>query len=205
MLNVKLRLLLRLILESLLRMRSIPLGSINIGDYTTGMPLVISRAPNIVSIGKFCSISPEVTIIPSLGHVPSYEKNRNCRVSTYPLHDLCGGWQSKWDLPGDANFVVVGNDVWIGANAVIMNDISNGIIVGAGSVVNSKFGPYSIVAGNPGKIIKMRILCILLALYTIKSVYKFYIFISCTPALNSNINDLFLKVSYIQELNGLYF
>jgi acetyltransferase-like isoleucine patch superfamily enzyme len=140
-------------------MKSMPLGSVEIGDYTSGIPLVISRvAANIVRIGKFCSISPEVTIVPSLGHIPSYKENRNYRVSTYPLHDLCGGWKAEYDLPGDKNFVVVGNDVWIGTKAILLPGIKvgDGSIVGAGAVVTHDVPPYAIVAGVPAKVIGFR-------------------------------------------------
>jgi acetyltransferase-like isoleucine patch superfamily enzyme len=150
---------LKIIIEALIRTKSIPLGTVKIGDYTTGTPLVISRAgKNVVEIGKFCSISPEVTIIPSLGHIPSYKKNRNYRVSTYPLHDLCGGWKAKWNLPGDANFVIVGNDVWIGTKAILLPGITigDGSIIGAGAVVAHDVPPYAIVAGVPAKIIQFR-------------------------------------------------
>lgn len=52
--------------------------------------------------------------------------------------------------------VDLGNDVWIGAHAIIMNDISDGSIVGAGSVVTKKFDSFQIVAGNPAVVIKKR-------------------------------------------------
>ena len=45
----------------------------------------------------------------------------------------------------------VGNDVWVGAHAVVMEDIGDGVIVGAASVVNKPVEPYTIVAGNPAR------------------------------------------------------
>jgi virginiamycin A acetyltransferase len=52
----------------------------------------------------------------------------------------------------------IGNDVWIGDNAVIIKGkkIGNGSIIGAGSVVTRDVEPFSIVAGNPAKLIKKR-------------------------------------------------
>jgi len=52
----------------------------------------------------------------------------------------------------------VGNDVWIGAMSTIMSGITigDGAIVGAGSTVTRDVPPYAIVAGNPGKIVKLR-------------------------------------------------
>ena len=50
----------------------------------------------------------------------------------------------------------IGEDTWIGNHSVIMNEIGKGCIIGAGSVVNDSIEDYSIVAGNPAKVIKKR-------------------------------------------------
>ncbi len=59
------------------------------------------------------------------------------------------------DLPlkGDT---VIGNDVWIGQNAVILPgvQIGDGAIIGANSVVGSNIAPYTIVAGNPARVLR---------------------------------------------------
>ena len=81
-------------------------------------------------------------------------------VSTFPFYTL-EGWEqtppSKEDLPlkGDT---VIGNDVWIGQNAVILPGvhIGDGAIIGANSVVGSNVDPYTIVAGNPARVIRKR-------------------------------------------------
>jgi len=54
--------------------------------------------------------------------------------------------------------IIIENDVWIGATATIMSGvkISNGAVVGAGSVVTKDVPPYAIVAGNPAKVVKYR-------------------------------------------------
>lgn len=61
------------------------------------------------------------------------------------------------DLPlkGDT---VIGNDVWIGQNAVILPGvhIGDGAIIGASSVVGSDIEPYTIVVGNPAKVLHKR-------------------------------------------------
>ena len=46
--------------------------------------------------------------------------------------------------------------MWIGVNTVIFEDIGDGAVVAAGSVVTKKVEPYSIVGGNPARLIKMR-------------------------------------------------
>ena len=50
----------------------------------------------------------------------------------------------------------IGNDVWIGSNSVVMEDIEDGCIIGSGSVVNKRMGRYSIVAGNPARVLRKR-------------------------------------------------
>lgn len=65
--------------------------------------------------------------------------------------------QQKRDLPikGD---IVVGNDVWFGYDSLIMNGVTigNGAIIAARAVVIKDVSAYSIVAGNPAKVVKMR-------------------------------------------------
>jgi acetyltransferase-like isoleucine patch superfamily enzyme len=68
---------------------------------------------------------------------------------------------SRFDVPmtqqnGKMKRISIGNDVWIGTNAVVMDDVGTGSIVGAGSIVTSKVEEYSIVAGNPAKVVRKR-------------------------------------------------
>jgi maltose O-acetyltransferase len=55
--------------------------------------------------------------------------------------------------------VIIEDDVWIGSNVIIMPGlkISKGTIIGAGSIVTKSFPAYSIIAGNPAKLIKSRL------------------------------------------------
>ena len=54
--------------------------------------------------------------------------------------------------------VNIGNDVWVGANAMIMSGVSiqDGAIIAAGAIVTKNVSPYTIVAGNPAKTVKKR-------------------------------------------------
>lgn len=68
---------------------------------------------------------------------------------------------SRVDVPmihqdGRMKRIRVGSDVWVGAHCVIMEDIEDGAVVGAGSVVINKVEPYTIVAGNPARLIRKR-------------------------------------------------
>jgi virginiamycin A acetyltransferase len=65
------------------------------------------------------------------------------------------------DLPmraqqGIKKMVVIGDDVWIGTNAIVMKDVSQGTVVGAGSIITKTFPPFQVIAGNPASVIKAR-------------------------------------------------
>jgi len=105
-------------------------------------------------IGKFCQIAAGVEFIMNGAN---HQMNA---VSTFPFYTL-EGWNmappASADMPFKGN-TVIGNDVWIGQNAVILPGvhIGDGAIIGACSVVGSDVNPYSIVAGNPAKLIRKR-------------------------------------------------
>ncbi len=123
-----------------------------IGECTYGSPNVIKEKDyGNLKIGKFCSIASGVTFFLIGDHRMDW-------VSTYPFKRLykkasCfSGWPK---VKGD---IIVGNDVWIGFDAVILGGITigNGAVVGAYSVVAKDIPPYAIVVGNPARIIKYR-------------------------------------------------
>ena len=105
-------------------------------------------------IGKFCQIAAGVEFIMNGAN------HKMDGASTFPFY-IFEGWEQ--DVPplstmphkGDT---VVGNDVWIGQNAVILPgvQIGDGAIIGANSVVGSDVEPYTIAAGNPAKPIRKR-------------------------------------------------
>ena len=107
-------------------------------------------------IGKFCAIAEGARFIMNgANHTLS-------GFSTYPFNIFGHGWergfdQTAWEreLRGDT---VIGNDVWIGMDAVIMPgvDIGDGAIVGAKAVVTHDVPAYAVVAGNAAKVVKMR-------------------------------------------------
>ncbi len=105
-------------------------------------------------IGKFCQIAAGV------GFVMNGANHQMNAISTFPFYTL-EGWEMEppaiSDLPlkGDT---VIGNDVWIGQNAVILPGvhIGDGAIIGANSVVGSDVAPYTIMIGNPAKPLRKR-------------------------------------------------
>ncbi|MDK0655132.1 CatB-related O-acetyltransferase [Clostridium perfringens] len=108
---------------------------------------------NCKSIGKYCSIAKGACI--GLGKHPKEW------VSTSPLfYSRYRGLvkDTLYDYKIDDKKVEIGNDVWIGTNTLILNNINigNGAIIGAGSVVTKNVEEYSIVAGIPAKVIGYR-------------------------------------------------
>jgi acetyltransferase-like isoleucine patch superfamily enzyme len=119
------------------------------GDYSyLGDNCRVSSSKNTpVEIGKFCSIADNVVICPTQHPL----KN----VTTHnQLYDLL---QIKIKNIGKGG-VKIGNDVWIGANAIILDGvkIGDGAVVGAGAVVTHDVSPYTIVGGVPAKVLKRR-------------------------------------------------
>ncbi len=105
-------------------------------------------------IGKFCQIAAGVEF---MMNGANHQMNA---VSTFPFYTL-EGWNMNAPKMADLPFkgdTVIGNDVWIGQNAVILPGvkIGDGAIIGANSVVGSDVDPYSIVVGNPAKKIRNR-------------------------------------------------
>ena len=105
-------------------------------------------------IGKFCQIAAGVNFVMNGAN---HQMNA---VSTFPFF-IMDGWDQKtpdlWEMPQKGD-TIVGNDVWIGENAVILPGvkIGDGAIIGMNSVVGSDVPPYTIVAGNPAKKIRQR-------------------------------------------------
>ncbi len=100
-------------------------------------------------IGKFCSISTRVSFFLGGNHNVK-------RISTW-LPELNMKYDETRDLLTNGD-IIIENDVWIGMNVMIMSGvkIGSGSVIGAGSVISKDVEPYSIVVGNPAKVIKKR-------------------------------------------------
>lgn len=105
-------------------------------------------------IGKFCQIASGVEF------VMNDANHRMNAVTTYPFYTL-EGWEEETPDPSGMPFkgdTVIGNDVWIGQNAVILPGVrvGDGAIIGANSVVGKDVAPYTIVVGNPARPVRKR-------------------------------------------------
>ena len=107
-------------------------------------------------IGKFCSIACGVKFLFNCAN----HTLKSLSTYTFPLFYEDWGLEksnvaSAWDNKGD---IVIGNDVWIGFEAVILAGvkIGDGAIIGTRAVVTKDVPPYSIVGGVPAKVIRKR-------------------------------------------------
>lgn len=130
---------------------NVNINNAKIGDYTyVGANSELSN----VTIGKFCSIAPRVKI--GLGIHPTD------MISTSPIffstRKQCQITFSDKNYVEEYGNVTIGNDVWIGYGAVILDNVSigDGAIIAAGAVVSKDVEPYSIVGGVPARLIKKR-------------------------------------------------
>ena len=109
-----------------------------------------------LKIGKFCSLACGAKFLFTSGN----HSMQSLSTYTFPIfHEEWGldakDIRSAWDNKGD---IVIGNDVWIGYEAVILSGVTvgDGAIIGARAVVTKDVPPYTIVAGVPARPIRKR-------------------------------------------------
>ena len=106
-------------------------------------------------IGKFCALARGVTFIMNGAN------HKLDGFSTYPFQIFGNGWETIASLTDDQPHrgnTVVGNDVWMGYEAVIMPGVTigDGAIIAAKSVVVGDVPPYTIYGGNPARCLRQR-------------------------------------------------
>ena len=143
--------------------------NISVGDYTyydddkdpTGFEKnnVLFNYPvfgDKLIIGKFCQIASGTQFIMGAAN------HRLCSATTYPFNIMSEAWAeiapvhlSQLPHKGDT---VIGNDVWFGRNCVILPGVKvgDGAIIAAQSVVSRDVPPYTVVGGNPARVLKKR-------------------------------------------------
>jgi len=115
-------------------------------------PYLYVSSPESLIIGKFCQIADGVIFITSSAN------HRYDGFSTFPFVVFGGPREGRPSMPDPGPDTRVGHDVWIGQGARILPGavIGTGCIIGAGAVVSGHIPPYSVVAGNPGRVVRAR-------------------------------------------------
>jgi len=129
----------------------VKIANSKVGDYS-----YIQSGSKIfnTNLGKFCSIASSVSIGPGIHDVNLVTTHPSLFSKSTPLPKIF----SKSDYIISNKKVTIGNDVWIGEKAVVLDGVSlgNGSIVAAGAVVVKDVAAYSIVGGVPAKHIRYR-------------------------------------------------
>ena len=142
-----------------------------IGRYTYGYENLLNAYPLAESIGRYCSINctariwnnhpmDSVTTHPFLDHpiFLSWEEyiERQKMIDEFGVHLNNHSYEESHIRNNKS--IKIGNDVWIGANVVILPgvNIGDGAIIAAGAVVTKDVEPYTIVGGVPARTIKKR-------------------------------------------------
>lgn len=114
-----------------------------------------------VQIGRFCSIAANVALGPAehpLGWVSSHPVGFD-GVRYFDRHEDWESFAARGArFKGNAALTVIGNDVWIGRNAIVRQGVTvgDGAVIAGGAFVNQDVPPYAIVAGMPAKVIRSR-------------------------------------------------
>jgi phosphonate metabolism protein (transferase hexapeptide repeat family) len=129
------------------------LQEVSMGDYSY---VVNDSQITYTSIGKFCSIAAMTRINP--GNHPTHRATQahfTYRASAYFPGEDDDAEFFDWRR---SHHVTFGHDVWIGHGAVILpgRNIGTGAVVAAGAIVTKDVPPYTIVAGNPARILRRR-------------------------------------------------
>ncbi|CAD6084847.1 CatB-related O-acetyltransferase [Escherichia coli] len=129
-----------------------------VGDYTY---FAGTASVNNCEIGKFCSIAEGVKIglgkhpVDFLSTHPVFYSENTCfpyRLKNYRANE------KVIESITESERVIIGNDVWIGVNAIVMDGVTigDGAVIGAGAVVTKDVQPYTIVGGVPARVIRTR-------------------------------------------------
>ncbi len=113
-----------------------PNGEVQIGNFCTIVGAIIATNSK-VTIGDYCFLAHEIVIADSFAAIPGCDRGKQGRT------------------PIEKN-VTIGENVWVGARAILLAgaQIGDGAIVGAAAVVDFDVPPHTIVAGNPARVVK---------------------------------------------------
>jgi acetyltransferase-like isoleucine patch superfamily enzyme len=136
--------------------KRLDLAPYSIGRYSWGHLWVSNPSPDAtLKVGQFCSFAHGVRVLLGGEHRTEF-------VSTYrfPAYDDFRDAAERLDVETTATRgdVTIGNDVWLGTEAVVLSGVTigHGAVVGAASVVRQDLPPYAIALGNPARVAGFR-------------------------------------------------
>ena len=142
----------RLFQKSIFTSDNVKMKGVEIGEFSYGTPSIMKLTDKYtLKIGKFCSIAKGVQIIMDGNHRADW-------ISTYPFGEIFPDVSKNPGHPMGKGNMEIGNDVWIGQNAIILPgvNVGDGAVIAAGAIVVKNVDDYEIVGGNPAKHIKYR-------------------------------------------------
>lgn len=142
--------------------------NISIGDNSTFGRGTVFWAPNNIKIGnnvyigKYCTLQADIEmgnnidIANNVGLIGKYDHDFS-KVG-FSIKDAPWIGDKSYDFKGKNKKIIVEDDVWIGYGAIIVTGVKihRGAIVAAGSVVTHDVPPYTIVGGNPSRVLGQR-------------------------------------------------
>lgn len=126
-----------------------------IGRANYGIPIVHdNNEGSTLKIGAYCSIASNVQIFLGGQHVTNW-------VSNYPFpffFRMAPIYKEIYTEKGSRGDVVIGSDVWLCANCIILSGVTigHGAVIANGAVISRDVPSYAVMAGNPAKLIKWR-------------------------------------------------
>lgn len=129
-------------------------GVLSLGSHTYGDPSVVLYPGDTakVQVGRYCAIADGTEFLVGANHRADW-------VTAYPLRVVLGLPGALEDgHPATKGDITIGNDVWIGTDALILSGVTvgDGAMIGAAAVVTKDVRPYAIVAGNPAREVRRR-------------------------------------------------
>lgn len=128
-------------------------GAIQVGRWSywnDDTRLVAWKHQDSIDVGKFCALASGVRLLAGGNHPLD-------SICSYPLALM----KTPPSPPGEfleGEHIVIGNEVWIGTNAIVIGNVNigSGAVVGAGSVVVRDIPPYAVAVGSPARPVRFR-------------------------------------------------
>lgn len=137
------------------KMRTSPNGKIKIGNYCYISTGAFLGAANSIEIGNYVGIAHYTFVVDNNNHPVEPEARKEHRIRVAPGGEGYPSVGASWELSENAP-IIIQNNVWIGMYCFIGKGITigEGSVVARQSVVTKDVPPYTVVAGNPARVVK---------------------------------------------------